>query len=193
MGTPQGLHGDSTRTPGGLHGDSMGTPQDFEGIIMTFEQVMQSSWGVHEDLWSPWGVHGNVWGTVKYSKQAKRPMCKWAVYEYHLHSFSMNKIKAWISHTISTKQGVWWQHLLVLSVVELTGMSIFSFQSSQGCITWFRVKHFCHFYDSIYQQKKELHHQNQSSQSEHYSLSDLGHLQFMVALWLIVFDKCSWA
>ena len=41
----------------GLYGDSMGTPQDFEGIIMTFEQAMQS----------PWGVHGNVWGTVKYS------------------------------------------------------------------------------------------------------------------------------
>jgi hypothetical protein len=56
MRTPWGLHGDSTRTPWGLygdsmdsmrtpqglHGDSMGTPQDFEGIIMTFEQVMQS-------------------------------------------------------------------------------------------------------------------------------------------------------
>ena len=53
----RGLHGDSTGTPRGLHGDSMGTPQDFEGIIMTFEQVMQS----------PWGVHGNMWGTVKYS------------------------------------------------------------------------------------------------------------------------------
>ena len=45
MGTLWGLHGlheDSTGTPRGLHGDSMGTPQDFEGIIMTFEQVMQS-------------------------------------------------------------------------------------------------------------------------------------------------------
>ena len=67
MRTPWGLHRDSTRTPWtlwvesswtpwGLHGDSMGTPQDFEGIIMTFEQVMQS----------PWGVHGNMWATVKY-------------------------------------------------------------------------------------------------------------------------------
>ena len=45
MGTPWGLHKDSTGTLWGLHGlheDSMGTPQDFEGIIMTFEQVMQS-------------------------------------------------------------------------------------------------------------------------------------------------------
>jgi len=33
----------------GLHGDSTGTPQDFEGIIRTFEQVMQSPWRVHEE------------------------------------------------------------------------------------------------------------------------------------------------
>ena len=30
------------RTPWGLHRDSTRTPQDFEGIIRTFEQVMQS-------------------------------------------------------------------------------------------------------------------------------------------------------
>ena len=34
MGTAQGLYKDSTRT--------LWTPQDFEGIIRTFEQVMQS-------------------------------------------------------------------------------------------------------------------------------------------------------
>ena len=52
MRTPWGLHKDSTGTLWGLHKDSTGTlwglhglhgtPQDFEGIIMTFEQVMQS-------------------------------------------------------------------------------------------------------------------------------------------------------
>ena len=49
MRTPWTLGVESSWTPWGLHEDSTGTLKDFEGIIITFEQVMQSPWEVHEE------------------------------------------------------------------------------------------------------------------------------------------------